>query len=47
MRSTNEILGVNPLHPNINTNILYTVLYTFRNVLTRRICQTIKRFYSW
>ena len=28
-------------------HILYTVLYTFPKVLTRRICSTIKRFLSW
>ena len=29
---------INPLHPNISLHILYTVLYTFPKVLTRRIC---------
>ena len=28
----------NSLHPNISLYILYTVLYTFPKVLTRRIC---------
>ena len=37
----------NPLHPNIRMHILHTVLYTFPNVLARRICLTIKRFFSW
>ena len=32
----------NPLHPIISMHILYTVLYTFPNVLARRICLTIK-----
>ena len=35
------------LHPNINMHILHTVLYTFPKVLTRRICLTIKSFFSW
>ena len=34
-------------HPNISMHILHTVLYTFPNVLARRICLTIKRFFSW
>ena len=32
----------NPLHPDISIHILYTLLYTFPLVLTRRICFTIK-----
>ena len=28
-------------------HILHTVLYTFPKVLTRRICLTIKRLFSW
>ena len=40
-------LRVNPLHPNISIHILRTVLCTFTNVLTRRICLVIKRFLSW
>ena len=35
------------LHPNISMYILHTVLYTFSKVLTRRICLTIKSFFSW
>ena len=38
--------GVNPLQPDIGMHILHTVLYTFPKVLTRRICLTIKSFYS-
>ena len=38
---------INPLHPNISMHILHTVLYTFPKVLTRRICLTIKSFFSW
>ena len=37
----------NPLHPNIRMHILQTVLYIFPYVLARRICLTIKRFFSW
>ena len=33
---------VNPLDPNISIHILYTLLYTFLLVLTRRICLTLK-----
>ena len=35
------------LHPNISMQILHTVLYRFLKVLTRRICLTIKSFFSW
>ena len=31
-------LKVNPLHPNISIQILYTLLYIFLLLLTRRIC---------
>ena len=37
----------NPVHPNINMHILHTALCTFPKVLTRRICLTIKMFFSW
>ena len=37
----------NPLHPNIRIHILHTVLYTFPDVVARRICLTIKRLFSW
>ena len=37
----------NPLHPNIRVHILHTVLYTFPDVVARRICLTIKRLFSW
>ena len=40
-------LSYNPLYPNINMHIFYTVIYTFPKVLTRRICLTIKSFFSW
>ena len=36
----------NPLLPNISIHILHTVLCTFTKVLTRRICLTIKSFFS-
>ena len=35
----------NPVYPGLRMYILYTVLYAFSNVLTRRICLTIKRFF--
>ena len=44
---TQEFANVNPLHPNISMHILHTVLYTFPNLLTGRICLTIKSFFSW
>ena len=37
----------NPLHSNIRIHILQTVLYIFPYVLARRICLTIKSFFSW
>ena len=37
----------NSLHPNISIHILRTVLCTFTKVLTRRICLTIKHFFTW
>ena len=33
------------LHPNISIHFLYTLLYTFLLMLTRRICLTIKAAY--
>ena len=39
---------INPLHPDINLHILYTVvLDTFPKVLIRRICFIIKSFFNW
>ena len=35
----------NPVYPGLRMYILHTVLYAFSNVLTRRICLTIKRFF--
>ena len=35
------------LHPNIGMQILHAVLSRFPKVLTRRICLTIKSFFSW
>ena len=37
----------NPLHSNIRIHMLQTVLYIFPYVLARRICLTIKSFFSW
>ena len=36
-----------PLHPNIGIYFLHTVLNAFPVVLTKRICSTIKRLFSW
>ena len=38
---------LNPLDPNIIMHILPTVLHTFSNRLTWRICFTIKSCFSW
>ena len=38
---------VHPLHPNISMYILHTVPYTFPKALSRRICLTIKSFFSF
>ena len=44
----NRHLGVSsPSHPNISVHLLHTVLSTFHEVLTRRICLTIKSFLIW
>ena len=40
------VMSLNPLHPNIIMHNLPTVVYTFPKVLTRRICLTIKSFFS-
>ena len=37
---------INPTNPNISIHILHTVLYTFPNELTRRICLTSKSFFK-
>ena len=39
--------SLSPLHPNVSMHILHTVLYTSPKMLTRRICWTIKTFFSW
>ena len=38
---------LNLLHPNTSMHILHTVLYTFPEVLSRRICLTVRSFFSW
>ena len=43
----NQNVTLDPFHPNISIHILHTVLYTFPQVLTRRIFSTIKSFISW
>ena len=35
------------LHPNISIHILHTVLCMFTEVLTRKLCLTIKSFCGW
>ena len=45
--STHNVNPFNPQHPNISMYILPTVLYTFLKVLSRRICLTMKSFFSW
>ena len=42
-----RVLVINPLHPNISLQVLHTFLHTFPNVLTRRICLTIKSLFDW
>ena len=42
-----HLFTLNPLHPNISIHIHHTVLCTFTKVLTRRLCLTIKSFFSW
>ena len=42
-----ELRSINPLHPNISMHLLSTVLHTFPDVLTRRICLTTEKFFSW
>ena len=39
-------VSFNPLHLNIRMHILHTVLYTFPKVLKKRICLTIKSFFT-
>ena len=48
MKAVNAAVNLfNLLHPNISMHILHTVLYTFPKVLTRRICLTVKSFFTW
>ena len=35
-----------PLHSNISMQFLYTVLYTFPKVFTRRVCPSVKTILS-
>ena len=41
------LLSNYPLHPNISMYILHTVLYTFPEVLSERICCQVKSFINW
>ena len=38
---------LNPLPPNNSMHTVYIVLYTFLKLLTRRLCLTVKSFFSW
>ena len=40
-------LTPNSCHPNISIHLLYTDLWTFPKVPTKRICLTIESFFSW
>ena len=42
-----DLVRVNPLHPDISIDFLHNVLNKFPMVLTRRICLKIKSFLSW
>ena len=42
-----DLSCINPFHPKISMHILQTVLYTFHKALTRRICLTVKSWFSW
>ena len=39
-------MQINLLQPNISIQVLHTYLYTFPDILTRRICFTINSFFS-
>ena len=43
---SNDSPSFHPLHPNIRMHILHTALYTFSQLMTGRICLTIKSFFS-
>ena len=38
---------LNPFHPYVRVHIPHTIFRTFAKVLSRRICLTIKNFFSW
>ena len=40
------MMSLTPLHPSTGIHFLHTVLHTFGNVLARRICLTVKRFFG-
>ena len=46
-KTRNDCMAFIPLHSIISMHILYTVLYTFPKVLTKRICLKIGSFVSW
>ena len=41
-----DLIALLHVHPNISMHILHTVLYTFPEGLTGRICLTVKNFFS-
>ena len=47
MDNISESSILNLSHSNITMHILHTVLYTFLKVQTKRICITIKGFFSY
>ena len=47
MKMNGYVYDLSPLHPNISMHILRTDLFTFPREQTRRICLTIKSFFSW
>ena len=40
-------LSINPLHPKIGMHILHTVFCSTPKVLTKRICLSVLRIFSW
>ena len=42
-----QVIKINLLQTEIKMHLLHTSLYTFLNVEIRRICLTIKNFFSW
>ena len=47
LATASSLLALDPVHPNIIMHIQHSILYTFPEVLTWRICSTIKNVFSW